>query len=291
MRKYAFIAPNALNDLFDQVAQKEDMEIRYLAGGTDLVVRMNVERDQIPYEEKKPMLIVSLAKLGLSGINDTGDAIKIGACTTIAELRENAVIRSRAAALAESCDQMAGYAIRNIATIGGNIMNASPAADTVPPLLALDAEVELTSAAGRRTVKLAAFVKGPGRTAIEPGEILTKIILFPGQGGSAFVRLGRRAAETLSVVNAAAYVETEGGMCTAARIAVGSCAPTVVVCEKAAAALVGRTLDKAAVEEAVKLVDGAITPIDDQRSTAWYRRQTAPVVSARAVARAAGVTE
>ncbi len=289
MRKYSFSAPETKQELFGLIAASADMEVEFLAGGTDLVPRINMERDEIPYEEKKPMMIISLEKLGLAGITETGGRIEIGALTTIEQIQDSELIRSKAPALAEAADQLAGFAIRNTATIGGNIMNASPAADTVPPLMAMGACVVTESAEGEEACLLADFMTGVKKTAIKPGAILTKIVIEPGKGGTGFVKLGRRAAETLSVVNAAAYVEQEDGVCTKACVVIGSCAPTAVVCEAAAAALVGKKIDQAVIDEAVKSVDAVISPIDDVRSSAWYRREVAPVAAGRAIAAAAGL--
>lgn len=286
MREYRFLAPNTLEELF-QVTAQPDTEVRFLAGGTDLVPKINMERDQIPYEEKPPMSIVSLEKLGLTGIQDDGGTITIGAATRIVDIQDSALLRSRVPALCQACDQLASFAIRNMATLGGNIMNASPAADTLPPLLVLEADVILNSAAGQRTMKLADFLTGPGTTAIADGEILSAVVLHPGAGKTAFQKLGRRAAESLSVINAAAYVEVENGICTKARVAVGSAAPTPRLCEAAAAALVGSALTADSVQAAMAKVTEVLSPIDDIRATAWYRLETAPVMAARAVLAAA----
>ncbi len=289
MREYRFSAPETLEELF-QAAAQPGVEVRFLAGGTDLVPRINLERNQIPYDEKPPMSIISLGKLGLTDICEEDGAITIGAAVRIVDIQDSALLRRRAAALCQACDQLAGFAIRNTATLGGNIMNASPAADTLPPLLVLDADVVLASTAGTRTMKLSAFLTGPGRTAIAPGEVLTAVVIHPGAGQTAFQKLGRRAAETLSVVNAAAYVETENGVCTKARVAVGSAAPTPMLCEDAAAALIGSPLTEETVRAAMARVNDALSPIDDIRATAWYRLETAPVLAARAVLAAAGNT-
>lgn len=286
MREYRFYAPATMEELF-QTAAQPGTEVKFLAGGTDLVPRINMERDQIPYEEKLPMSIISLQKLGLEGIADQGDTITIGAATRIVDIQDSALLRSRVPALCQACDQLASFAIRNEATLGGNIMNASPAADTLPPLYVLDAEVILQSAGGQRAVKIADFLTGPGKTAIAEGEVLTAVVLHPGAGKTAFQKLGRRAAETLSVINAAAYVEIQDGVCTKARVAVGSAAPTPKLCEAAAAALVGAPITEAAVHAAMEKVNDVLSPIDDIRATAWYRRETAPVMAARAVLAAA----
>lgn len=289
MREYRYFAPASIEELFRIAAEHAGAEICYLAGGTDLVPRINMERDSIPYEEKAPMAIVSLGGLGMSGIREDGEKIVIGATTTIADIQKNALLRRRTPAVCEAADALASLAIRNTATLAGNIMNASPAADMVPALLVLDGEVTLVGPTGRRTLKLAEFMTGPGTTAAAKGEVITEIAVCPGKGSSAFKKLGRRAAETLSVVNAAAYVECENGICTAARVAVGSAAPTVKLCRAAAEAIVGRALDVNTVKAAMEKVNEALSPIDDIRASAWYRRETAPVMAARAVLAAAGI--
>lgn len=289
MRKFAFSAPETKQELFDIVAANADMEIEFLAGGTDLVPMINMEKEEIPYEEKKPMMIVSLEKLGLAGISEADGCIEIGAMTTIEQIQDSELIREKMPALGAAADKLAGFAIRNTATVGGNIMNASPAADTVPPLMAMGAKVVTESAEGEEVMDLADFMTGPKMTAIKPGAILTKIVVCPGSGGCGFVKIGRRAAETLSVVNAAAYVEAEDGVCTKACVVVGSCAPTAVVCKEASESLVGKKIDQAVIDEAVKSIDAVIAPIDDVRSSAWYRREVAPVAAGRAIAAACGL--
>lgn len=291
MREYRFFAPDDFQALFETVSAQQGAQIKFLAGGTDLVPRINMERDQIPYEEKPPMALISLAKLGLGGIREEGEAICIGAMTTITQIQDSTLLRDKIPVLCQAADLMAGFAVRNTATLGGNIMNASPAADTLPALLVLGAQLTLRGPSGERKVPLAEFFTGPGKTVAAADEVLTQITVFPGTGHANFQKLGRRAAETLSVVNAAAYIEQSGGVCTTARIAVGSAAPTVKLCEAAAQALVGKPLDDAAVERAAGLVNQALSPIDDIRSTAWYRMETAPVLVRRAILAAAGMAD
>ena len=291
MREYRFFAPDTFQALFDTVAAQQGAQVKFLAGGTDLVPQINMERDQIPYEDKPPMALISLAKLGLGGVREEGEAVCIGAMTTITQIQDSALLREKAPVLCQAADLMAGFAVRNTATLGGNIMNASPAADTLPALLVLDARLTLRGPAGERQVALADFFTGPGKTIAAADEVLTAITVYPGAGRANFQKLGRRAAETLSVVNAAAYIEQSDGVCTAARIAVGSAAPTVKLCQAAAQALVGKPLDAAAAEAAAGLVNQVLSPIDDIRSTAWYRLETAPVLVRRAILAAAGMAD
>ena len=289
MRQYRYFAPKTLAEVFDVVAAQSDAEVKFLAGGTDLTPKINLEREQIPYEEKAPMAIVYLGNLGLSGIREEGDTIRIGAATPIVDIQDSELLRRRVPALCQAASVLASFAVRNCATLAGNIINASPAADMVPPLMVLDAEVVLCSAGGSRSMKVADFMTGPGTTAIAPNEVVTEIVVRPGKGHAAFEKLGRRAAETLSVVNAAAYVEVENGICTKARIAVGSAAPTCKLCQAAAEALVGQTLTEEGVKAAMTKVNEVLVPIDDIRASAWYRLETAPVLAARAVLAAAAM--
>jgi CO/xanthine dehydrogenase FAD-binding subunit len=145
----------------------------------------------------------------LAVIEIAGGMVNVGALATHAEVYESPVIRENGYALGEACDKVASTQIRNLATIGGNIANASPAADSVPSMLVFDARIHLCSARGQRDLKLEEFFTGPGQTVLAEGEIIEKIS-FPAHGpgeGSAFVKLGKRKAVTLSIVSAAAYVK------------------------------------------------------------------------------------
>ncbi|MDR1377051.1 MAG: xanthine dehydrogenase family protein subunit M [Synergistaceae bacterium] len=286
MREYEYHAPKSLESLFE-LTSADGAEVRFLAGGTDLTPRISAERNQIPYDKKPRMRIVYLGALGFDKVTEEGERIMIGACCTLSSLLENQVVKTKLPALREALAEMAGLSIRNTATIGGNIMNASPAADSVPPLLVLDAECLLRSVSGERRIPLSECFTGPGKTVAKPGEVLVSIALEPGRGGSSFKKLGRRKAETLSVVNAAAYVELRDGVCQSARVAVGSAAPTVVRCADVERALVGKKIDEGVVREASSLVTKAISPIDDIRSSAWYRARVAPTLVARSVLAAA----
>ncbi|MDR1977960.1 MAG: xanthine dehydrogenase family protein subunit M [Synergistaceae bacterium] len=286
MREYEYHAPQSFESLF-RLASADGVEVRFLAGGTDLMPRISAERNQIPYDKKPRMRIVYLGALGLDNVTEEGERITIGACCTLSSLLENEVVKTKLPVLRDALAEMAGVSIRNTATIGGNIMNASPAADSVPPLLALDAECTLRSASGERRVFLSEYFTGPGKTVAKPDEVLVSIAVKPGRGGSSFKKLGRRKAETLSMVNAAAYLELRDGICESIRVAVGSAAPTVVRCIDVEQALVGKKINEEVVREASLLVTKAISPIDDIRSSAWYRVRVAPTVVARAVLTAA----
>ena len=169
--------------------------------------------------------------------------------------------------------------IRNRGTVGGNIISASPAADTVPALIALDAKVVLKSMTGERTVALTEFMKGPGKTDLKSGELMTEIIVPKGTGHSVFSKVGKRNALAIAICNQAVYMETENGKVKEIRIAMGSVAPTAVRAKSAEALLLGT--DKATLEsvEFRKSLKEAllqdICPIDDVRATKEYRQSVA----------------
>lgn len=289
MREYEYHAPSSIESLFELTGRTPGAEIRFLAGGTDLVPRISAERETIPRDAKPPMKIVYLGGIsGLSGVTDDSGTVTIGALSTLDDLLNDDIVRTKLPALCEAIREMAGFSVRNTATIGGNIMNASPAADSVPALIVMNALFTMLSPSGERRIPASEFFTGPGVTAAKPGEVLVSIEIKPGIGKAAFKKLGRRKAETLSVVNAAAYVQAGGGVCEVIRIAVGSAAPTVVRCIDAERALVGRKIDEESAREACELVTRAISPIEDIRSSAWYRSRVAPVIAARAVLAAAG---
>jgi CO/xanthine dehydrogenase FAD-binding subunit len=190
--------------------------------------------------------------------------------------------------LQQAARQVGGQQVQNAGTIGGNLCNASPAADGVPPLLALEAEVELVSAAGVRRLLLAEFLLGPRRTALRPGEILAAVLIPEAAlcGGSAFVKLGARSHLVISIAMVAARVVLEGGRVTGAAIAVGSCSPVAVRLPTVEAALVGASVAGAEGRVTAAEVQAALSPIDDVRATAGYRRAAVVELVRRAVAEA-----
>lgn len=289
MREYKYEAPQSLEELFKTAHKAKKDEIKFVAGGTDFVPRLNLELHTIPNGQKKPLQIIYLGYLGLDSITEENGTVSIGACCKLNDIMKNPIINERIPVLAETIRQMAGLTIRNTGTIGGNIMNASPAADSVPTLMVLDADFVLESEKGARTVKAAEFFTGPGKTAAKPDEILSKIKIKPEKGKAAFQKLGRRQAETLSVVNAAAYVEQEKGICENIRVAIGSVAPVVVRCRLVESDLSGKALTEDAIKAASESVVNEIKPIDDIRSSAWYRNRVAPVIISRAIKAAAGI--
>ena len=241
------------------------------AGGTNLYV----DRKHGKFLDKD---YVSLDKLQeLKQVAEQPDGWHIGSMVNFACAEKLEIPGGECFVSAAS--QVGAPQIRNRGTVGGNIVSASPAADSVPALMALNAAVVLKSAAGERTVALAEFMKGPGRTDLRPGELMTEVIIPHGTGASVFSKVGKRNALAIAICNQAVYMETENGKISEIRVAMGSVAPTAVRAYNAEALLKGTeaaVLDngefKAALKEAL-LKD--ICPIDDVRATKEYRRSVA----------------
>lgn len=264
--------------LLDQYGRKATI----LAGGTDLVPKIN-------YYEFKPDILVFIGDLGLDYIREKGGKLLIGAATPMAKIAASKLVAKKASALADAARQAGTAAVRTVATIGGNLANASPAADLAPPLLAMGAELLLLNAKGRRRVPLKDFFKGPGKTMLKAEELIAEISIPVPKGRTVFLKLGKRKAMTLSVVNVAVWVDMEGKKCREARIAVGSVAPTPLRCTQAEALLIGKGVDKELIAQCATAAMAASKPIDDQRATAWYRKQAGTALVARALAQAAGL--
>jgi CO/xanthine dehydrogenase FAD-binding subunit len=249
---------------------------RVLGGGTDLYPGAGSRL-------AGPVLDVS-ALPGFSGITQDDD-LRIGAGTTWAEIA-GADLPGALRALQQAALQVGGRQVQNAGTIGGNLCNASPAADGVPPLLALGAEVELVSADGTRLLPLEGFLLGPRRTALQAGEVLAAVIVRDSnlRGTSAFEKLGARSHLVISIAMVAARVVLTAGRVTKAMIAVGSCSPTAVRLPLVEAALVDAPVTEAVDRIRVADVQAALSPVDDVRATAEYRLEAAVELVRRAVA-------
>ncbi len=276
----SFAAPKSLEEALDVLKSNANSVV--LAGGTDLTPRLNAR-------SIKPEHIVYIGNLGLSYIKLEDHLVKIGASTTFTSLLASDVIKEKAPVLVEAIQQIGSVAIRNAGTIGGNLANGSPAADSVPALIVLDAKLCLKGASGERVVKVEEFFKGPGETALEPGEILTEISFPPFVGQAVFLKMGRRKAETLSVVNCAAGAIVRDGTCQQVRVAMGAVAPTVIHAKKAESILEGKKATRELVAGAVDALMAEVKPVDDQRATAWYRMKAARVLATRALEQVLGL--
>ncbi|MFZ4405819.1 MAG: FAD binding domain-containing protein [Paracraurococcus sp.] len=256
-----------------------------LAGGTDIYpARAAAEAWMRPVE--RPLLDLS-ALPELAGIEDRGDHHRIGALVTWAALRE-AALPPWFDALRQAAAQVGGAQVQNRATLVGNLCNASPAADGVPPLLALDAAIELASLRGVRRLALGAFLRGNRQTALAPDEIATAVLVPKAAAGSVarFEKLGARAYLVISIAMVAVVIEAEAGRIARARIAIGACSAVAQRLPGLEAALLNQPLAVAAtIPTAAHLA--ALSPIDDVRATAAYRRHAALVLLRRALGPAA----
>jgi carbon-monoxide dehydrogenase medium subunit len=258
----------------------------FLAGGTDLVIAMK-EKGLVP------KYIVDLKRIGgLTGIRENGDAtISIGALTTMRELETSPLIKAKYPFLAQSAAEVGSIQIRNRATVGGNMANATPSADVAPSLVALDALARISGEAGARDLPLEDFFRGPGKTVLATGEILTEIVI-PKTGRDLvgeYIKFSPREMMDLAYVGVAVTYDFDRNArkCTRARIVLGAVAPTPIRATKAEAILEGQTLDEAVAEKAGAMAAEEARPISDVRSTADYRRAMVGAMTKRAILNAA----
>jgi CO/xanthine dehydrogenase FAD-binding subunit len=256
-----------------------------LAGGTDLYPATSAPTLAGP--------ILDITGVGeLDGIARMGGYLRIGACTSWAAIRD-AALPPACDALRSAAAEVGGRQIQTAGTIGGNLCNASPAADGVPPLLALDAEVELAAATGRRRLPLAAVLRDVRLTARRPDEILTAVLVPETAlaGRSAFLKLGARAYLVISIAMVAVRLAVADGRVTAAAFAVGACGPVATRLPAIEARLIGAPADaRLADRVATAEVAAALRPIDDIRATAAYRAEAAAELLRRAVRTLSGAT-
>jgi CO/xanthine dehydrogenase FAD-binding subunit len=274
-----YLRPRTLRDAVEALAAPE---VGILAGGTDFYPALG--------ERRVSGTVLDLTAIPeLRGIETGPERIRIGAATTWTEVIRAPLPRA-VDALKAAAREVGSVQIQNRATVAGNLCNASPAADGVPPLLALDAEVELLSARGERRVPLASFITGNRKTVREAGEIVTAILLPRTiEGPSAFLKLGARRYLVISIAMVAAILEADpsgSGRVVQARIAVGSCSPVAKRLTQLEGELVGAKLDAVGARVEPRHLD-MLSPIDDLRGTAAYRRDAARTLVARALQAAA----
>ena len=260
-----------------------------VAGGTDLVVGARQGKAPLPDN------IVAIHRLAeLRGVELDGDTLRVGALTTHEEIAEDTLVLERLTALADAAAIVGSHATRAQGTVGGNLMNASPAMEVGGPLMCFGAAVTLRSQDGLRSVAVADLFAGPGKTTAAPGELLTEVAvpLPPAATGSCYARLEYRQQMEIAVVAATAVVTLVGNRIEAAKVAITALAPTVRLVPAAEEVLVGSDGGRAAAELAAQAAAEASEPISDVRASEAYRRAMAAVLTRRAieaaVARAGG---
>jgi xanthine dehydrogenase FAD-binding subunit len=248
--------------------------VTVLAGGTDLMPQTQAGKLQF-----QPVLMNVRRVPELLGIAAANGAVRIGALATITELLESALVRERLNLLWQACDHFASEQIRNAATVGGNLCNASPAGDTLVPLLALDARVVLVAkpngALETRRVPLGEFLLGPGRTCRAAAELLAavEVPLPPAGFAGEFYKHGTRPGLDISTISIAAGARRDGKLLRDVRIAFGAVAPTPIRARRAEALLEGSECDEKSLEAASRAALEDARPISDVRATDWYRRE------------------
>jgi len=263
-----YVAPRTLDEAADLLRAGN---VTILAGGTDLMPQTQAGRARF-----QPVLMNLRRIPGLAEIEEKDGWIRIGALATITHLMQSALVRERLGVLWQACDHFASDQIRNAATLGGNLCNASPAGDTLVPLLVLDARVVLTrknGALASRTIPVAEFFTGPGKTKRAAFELVTAVEmpLPPAGFHGEFFKLGTRPGLDISGISIGLGGVREGNRLRGVRVAFGAVAPTPIRAPRTESLLEGRTLDAATIEAAVDAAAGEVHPISDVRASAWYR--------------------
>ena len=284
MARFEYLEPRSLDEALGMLQEHGECA-RLVAGSTDFLVRWRTgfwRPDSVVCMQHVP---------GLDSIQfNDDDGLSIGSMVTVQDIEQSNIVRARYPALAAGAAAFAGVQIRNLATLVGNVCNASPAGDTLPALLAYDAQCRIASVTGERWLPLHEVFVGPGRTALEPGEIMTGLRLptpAPNSGGL-YIKHSPRGAMDISAVGAASVVSIgSDGACVAVRIALGAVAPTPMRAFGAEGRLIGQAPNDANIAEAARLAAQSASPIADVRSGAEYRREIAQVLTQRTLQHAA----
>jgi CO/xanthine dehydrogenase FAD-binding subunit len=248
-----------------------------MAGGT---IAMPLINDGISLPEQ----VMGLRQAGLDYVTPSNGSVSIGATTTLTQLLDLETLPI----VAEAARNTAGWSIRNLGTVGGNIFAPQPAGDVAVALLALDASVKLVSTRGERTMPLSEFYTGFMTTDLEEDELLAEIVVPMPAGKMVFVKKGRKQSNTPAVVSVAAHIRFDGDKIAAARLALGAVGPHPMLATRAGAALIGKALDAETISAAAAAAQEECEPFDDPLASAWYRRKMVGVFVQRALGQLAG---
>jgi len=276
-QEFEYLAPKTLNETLSLLEKYKDKSARILAGGTDLLVKMKTIDLKTDY-------LINIKNIPELDFIDTANGLKIGAAVLLSHIERIGKVKERYPALYEGIKSMAAIAVRNMGTIAGNICNASPAADTVPPLIAYGAEVKLVSKRGERTISVEDFITGVGKTVIEADELITQVNIpeINKNSGSAFSKKGRVKAD-IAKINLAVYLEREDNICKDCKIVLGSVAVKAIRAKEAEGLFKGQTVSASLIDKIAKKASEEIKPIDDIRSSVEYRTEIARVIVEDAV--------
>ena len=262
------------------ILKRHGEKARPLCGGTDLLIQMRAG-------VRRPDYLVDLKQIkDLRQIKfDAKKGLRLGGAVPCIEVYESEVMRKHYPGLTEAAHLIGSLQIQNRASVGGNLCNGSPAADTTPALIALGAKARIAGGKGSRQVAVEDFVTSPGRTVLKPGEILVEFLIPAPKPHSsdAYLRFIPRNEMDIAVVGVGTSITLDGDTVKAARIALGAVGPTPIFAEQAGKSLVGKKLDHAAIETAAELAIQASSPIDDMRGTAEFRRHVVGVLTRRTI--------
>jgi carbon-monoxide dehydrogenase medium subunit len=271
-------APATVKDAVKLLASSKG-NTQILAGGTDLLVRMRSGFSE-------PDAIIDIKRISpMCKISRDGKGFSIGAAVSSAEMSENAALAKAWPGVVEAAALIGSTQVQGRATIAGNLCNASPAADSVPAMVAAGAKALIRGPKGKRKVAVEKICRSPGKTILKKGELIEAILLpaKPARTGDAYLRFIPRTEMDIAVVGAGICVTVDAkGVCTAARVSLGAIAPTVLLVAKAAKALVGTTIDDTALDALAAACSAAARPIDDKRGTKDFRIHIAGVLARRA---------
>ena len=275
MKRFDYLAPKNLKEAIEMMS--DHPEAIPLAGGTDLLVQMKEGH-------RSAQALLSLKRIPEVHQLTCNGKLAFGSAVTVARIAANQQIRQEYTALAVGAGLIGSVQIRNMATVGGNLCNAAPSADTAPPLLVLGAQVVVASTHGERTIPLETFFQGPGRTALQPGELLKEIVVpkpAP-HSGSFYLRHIARARMDIAVVGVAAAVTLRAdGTIVAARVALGAVAPVPLRATAAEMLLLGHRVTDKLLQEAGAMAAQEAKPVDDLRASADYRRHLVNILTQR----------
>jgi len=277
-----FFTPTDLEQACSLLAAEEHKAL-IIAGGTDLMVRFN------RYRRRRTEALVYLGKVGLDYIREENNKIIIGSCATLASLVASAEVQRRLPLLARACGQMASPAVRNAATLGGNVVTGSRNADGIPALMALGAEVVTSSTEGQGRMPLERFVLSPKKETLGRGGLIKefRIPCLEDADKWAWEKLKQRRGDSRSIVSLALRIRMSGAVCQNVRLVLGAMAPSPSVSGAAARILEGQALSAELIERVAEEIVSETDPISDSRATAWYRQRAAQALVRRALAQLA----
>jgi carbon-monoxide dehydrogenase medium subunit len=285
VKNFKFVKPKTLSELLE-IKNKEAGDGLILAGGTNLLIYI---RDG----SIKGGTLLDISDLPeLRGVRLEKGLVQIGAAETMSRLLNSNVLRKTLPFIPEVLKKFANPLVRNTSTIGGNIADASPIADSAPPLLVLGAQVVAASVSGERTIQLDEFFINPRETRLKPDEVLVRFLVpVPGEGQGTFIKLGLRRGTSCSVTSVAVWLVREKDVVKDIHIALGGVAPRPVRAPKTEALFLGKSLEPQLIDITSESVVEEINPITDVRGSAEYRREVSPKILARAVKICAGLEE